>query len=937
ISYVIHYLETNGIEVLRQRYFLPGDTAEAISAQLNETRTRGRIFLPLGGPDIAMYEQFMRAVQMADLPSYDYAVVLVLNSYNVNGLSMPWKANPELLRYYSNAIIIYNDCYNSEAARNFASKIGVSTDNADQLALYMTLYETIFFYNNLIEAQKFVLDSRGLLNFVRNQLFIGPFANYTLNEVTNRITPFRVIKSKSGDPMDLASIALHTSQCPADANKQCVQLVAHLLDTGNTTIELPLDMPVCGFEGELCEQTSTVLVIIGIVAGLALLSILFFIYRRVKGNEIRDMPWSLPVSHVQFIETNKNGETTRNQDNSFQSLQLLQELGPPPGTATGNRDDVQKRSAERGRPRLIPLPPKTRLATITNNFACVYTYPFIEKRSNFNRDEIQLFYQIKLCVHDNVNAFLGISYDSPEFLVAWQMCFKGTLTDVLMTATTEQTQVEAKKMTNNIRGAFVRDMLKGLEFLHSSQINYHGALTPNNCLVDSHWILKLSGFGMPRLLNRWRHKRTISTVDKTMFIPNSELHYYAPEVRSFWKELHASGRTEMGYIDDAIGKRADVFSFGMVLYEILYKKKFVSIPDEIGVPADDEFNVGDSPNYMFHFDAEAKIPETIDVPEDEDVHQDLRANMKKCWYRDPKTRPELIMMRRITDSTLKVSGSLVDQMMKNLENYTNDLENLVKERTAQLEIEQASAENLLLELLPKTVANELKMGRQMEPKTYKHSTILYSDIVGFTSLSSESTPMEVVKLLSGIFQAFDNIITRHDTYKVETIGDAYMVASGVPDPSKNHVRNIAQVALKNREFLEGYEIPHRPGQHLHCRWGFNSGPVYTGVVGFNAPRYCIFGHTVSLAAKMESSGIPDKIQMTVKSHQLLTARFPEFKCSPRGQVKVEGLGTFLTYWLDGVEELLVSDRSSYKRTIDESERGSMERETSTVPDRPPID
>ncbi|KAK6021214.1 hypothetical protein OSTOST_13122 [Ostertagia ostertagi] len=83
-------------------------------------------------------------------------------------------------------------------------------------------------------------------------------------------------------------------------------------------------------------------------------------------------------------------------------------------------------------------------------------------------------------------------------------------------------------------------------------------------------------------------------------------------------------------------------------------------------------------------------------------------------------------------------------------------------------------------------------------------------------------------------------------------------------------------------------IPHRPGQYLHCRWGFNTGPVFTGVVGIRAPRYSVFGPTVTIAAKMENSGIPDRIQMTLKSHQMLTARFPEFKTSSRGSVKIDG-------------------------------------------------
>uniref|UniRef100_A0A1I7WDT6 Guanylate cyclase domain-containing protein n=1 Tax=Heterorhabditis bacteriophora TaxID=37862 RepID=A0A1I7WDT6_HETBA len=150
---------------------------------------------------------------------------------------------------------------------------------------------------------------------------------------------------------------------------------------------------------------------------------------------------------------------------------------------------------------------------------------------------------------------------------------------------------------------------------------------------------------------------------------------------------------------------------------------------------------------------------------------------------------------------------------------------------------------------------------------------------------------------------------------METIGDAYCVASGIPSPSKTeHVRNIATIALLQREvsikdkiiitrklFLYDFMIPHRPGQYLHCRWGFNTGAVFTGVVGIRAPRYSVFGPTVTIAAKMESTGIPDKIQMTLKSHQMLSARFPEFKCSTRGSVKID--------------DLLRSDRSIFDKAM----------------------
>lgn len=174
--------------------------------------------------------------------------------------------------------------------------------------------------------------------------------------------------------------------------------------------------------------------------------------------------------------------------------------------------------------------------------------------------------------------------------------------------------------------------------------------------------------------------------------------------------------------------------------------------------------------------------------------------MHKCFNGRVDLRPDANMARKITDATLKISGGLVDQMIKNTENYTSNLEALVSERTGQLEVEQKRSDELLTELLPRSVINELKMGRTVAPKHYKSVTIMYSDIVGFTSLCSESEPLEVVTLLNGMFTAFDNVISEHKAYKVETIGDAYLVASGVPEKIKtDHVREIASTALKQRE------------------------------------------------------------------------------------------------------------------------------------------
>ncbi|KAK6759253.1 hypothetical protein RB195_021083 [Necator americanus] len=530
------------------------------------------------------------------------------------------------------------------------------------------------------------------------------------------------------------------------------------------------------------------------------------------------------------------------------------------------------------------------LATINQTYVLVETIS-LKERLVFYKHDVDLLLKVKHFNHENINPFIGLSYDSTHLYVLWTHCFRGSLAEQIFGRKDERATFE-----NNFRGAFVRDILKGLDYIHNSPIGYHGSLTAGHCLIDSHWILKVSGFGLSRMLFRMKTRKNSIIFD---------LHYFAPEIRSELRAHMFSSKFEALHLRNTIGKAADMWSFGTILFEILFRRKYVDVEDYYD--CEDDVLICEKADDLL----EAKPPI---VPEDRQIHADLRGLIQKCW--DNENRPDISRARKITDATLKMSGSLVDQMIKNMEEYTNGLEELVKRRTGLLEEAQKKADELLSELLPKSVAEELKVGRRVDAKNYKSASILYSDIVGFTSLCSESEPMEVVALLSGMFQKFDHIISVHNGYKMETIGDAYCVASGVPNPSKTeHVSNIATIALLQREFLYDFMIPHRPGQYLHCRWGFNTGPVFTGVVGIRAPRYSVFGPTVTIAAKMENSGIPDKIQMTLKSHQMLSARFPEFRCSSRGSVKIDGIGTLLTYWLDGVEDLLKSDRTPREKEL----------------------
>jgi class 3 adenylate cyclase len=190
-----------------------------------------------------------------------------------------------------------------------------------------------------------------------------------------------------------------------------------------------------------------------------------------------------------------------------------------------------------------------------------------------------------------------------------------------------------------------------------------------------------------------------------------------------------------------------------------------------------------------------------------------------------------------------------------MEQYSENLERIVQEKTEFVFEEKRKTEELLYQLLPRFITDELKAGKHVKPESFEAVTVFFSDIVGFTTLSAESTPMQVVDLLNDLYSCFDAIIDMYDVYKVETIGDAYMVASGLPIRNGNeHSKEIARMALDMRKAISVFKIKHLPKRILQLRVGIHTGPCVAGVVGLKMPKYCLFGDTVNTASRMETHG-----------------------------------------------------------------------------------
>nr|CAD2146630.1 unnamed protein product [Meloidogyne enterolobii] len=492
--------------------------------------------------------------------------------------------------------------------------------------------------------------------------------------------------------------------------------------------------------------------------------------------------------------------------------------------------------------------------------------------------------------------------------------------------------------------------LKDFSFYIILFLRMHGSLCLQNCLVDSNWNVKLTNFVTDELCgDKLRHNELKYMMDSEIEREKQKKRREKEEKkREKQKEREREGKErrdvsssesledqklEEAIVNDKVRDQAnmkkyvqyapeiireflsakhlpigtqasDIYSCGMVLYQILFKlEPFVEknlspqkLLNRIAMANDNDQIIRPIfPNQV----------QTVANPAEEAYNLQLLSALEACWLEIPEMRPNIKRLKAIVNANLKStgSGSLVDQMMKMMEDYTANLELLVKERTQLLEEAQQQADRLLKNMLPSTIADDLKAGRPVPPQLYTNSTVLFSDIRGFSRMAANSTPYQVVAFLNDMFSGFDAIIAKHDAFKVETIGHTYMVVSGVPRENGNlHVQHIADIALKMRTFVSNFKVGHRPEEIIMVRIGFHSGSVAAGVVGLAAPRYCLFGDTVNMASRMESTGLANKIQISESSFNLLKCFFQQFIAVERGKVEIKGKGECTTYFLDGKDQ-----------------------------------
>ncbi|GAA6219961.1 heat-stable enterotoxin receptor-like [Lates japonicus] len=403
------------------------------------------------------------------------------------------------------------------------------------------------------------------------------------------------------------------------------------------------------------------------------------------------------------------------------------------------------------------------------------------------------------------------------------------------------------------------DIAKGMSYLHASDIQVHGRLKSTNCVVDNRMVVKITDFGCNSFLS-----------------PDTDL-WTAPE------HLRKHGTSQKG----------DVYSFAIISQEIVLRKCtfYTECCSNRAVKL--------SRVIMSYFRPDLNL----EMASEKEV--EVYMLIKSCWDEDPEKRPDFKKIENCLGKIISKihnqdNESYMDNMLRRLQMYSRNLEHLVEERTALYKAERDRADCLNFMLLPGPVVKSLKETGVVEPELYEEVTIYFSDIVGFTTLCQYSTPMEVVDMLNDIYKGFDSIVDHHDVYKVETIGDAYMVASGLPRRNGNrHAVDICCMALDILAFMGTFQLRHLPGIPVWIRIGVHSGPCAAGVVGMKMPRYCLFGDTVNTASRMESTGHPLRIHVSQPTINILQRTDCKFEYEVRGETYLKGKGTVMTYWLTG--------------------------------------
>ncbi|XP_041124875.1 guanylate cyclase 2G-like [Polyodon spathula] len=614
------------------------------------------------------------------------------------------------------------------------------------------------------------------------------------------------------------------------------------------------DMPECGFNNNLCGLPNNnasalilVLALLGATTAAGICVALLVVNKNKLRKQNDDIWWRVNYNDIEIIKDMKENQ---NMNKSLSTTLSAKE--------SGSVESHTMESSKIGKEIIYTTTALYNGDQVAIKYLDRQVATDVRKPSII--EEFKVLHKLR---HENLVYFIGACIEPPNICILTQYCSKGSLKDVL-----SNTDIELDWM---FKLSFAYDIVNGMVFIHNSNLRSHGNLKPTTCLVNSRLQVKLTGFGLWEF--RYGPKHRVIAQENPKY---DELYWTAPEIL---RQVH---HTFNGT------QKADVYSFAIILRELIYD-------GETGPYHDLQMEPEEIINKIKDLSAMVRLRPSLSADK---CNENIIAMLNTCWDEHPERRPTFLSIKRqLQEASTESHVCIVNNMVNKLEKYANHLEEVVEERTNQLTAEKKKIDQLLSSMLPSYIAEELIAGKSVEPESFESVSIFFSDIVGFTSMCSISSPLEVVNLLNDLYSLFDEIIKIYDVYKVETIGDAYMVASGLP--IRNGIKHAEEIATMSLHFLSAsmmFKIRHLPDEKLKIRIGLNTGPVVAGVVGITMPRYCLFGDTVNTASRMESNSLSMKIHVSESTASILY-KIGTFQLDLRGDVELKGKGNQRTYWL----------------------------------------
>ncbi|OQV20628.1 Atrial natriuretic peptide receptor 1 [Hypsibius exemplaris] len=590
----------------------------------------------------------------------------------------------------------------------------------------------------------------------------------------------------------------------------------------------PLNQPLCGFSGLgnsdcLAARATTFVVgesVVALLGAIFLGWLLVLVRRRHAHQRLRNRPWFVSPEDVQA-----------------------------PAVVAQVADETKRELRSRARSSAAGL-----VGRVTFKDREVWAGSVsLPSRPNFDDPRLlHLCDTIYACHHENINRLIGII--AKPSLSAFVVIFeafgeKGSLRDLLTDGA----------ISREFQKSFVQDLIQGVGFIHNSKLRYHGCLTDAHCIIDRHFVLKISKLGHQHLQELCRNDRQQVPAEAR---PLGELNIWTVALEM------VAGQLESHAYSPAAA--ADICALGVIMFKIF-----------MGSVTPFEREQGELPGQAVH---SPLVPDDI---------SDL---IVQCCNEEPLRRPTIraVQMEIFSKLQIRHQDNLMTRTLKRHEIYAKDLELKVGERTRELLEQRRLCDSLLEEMLPRIIVERLRANQDVTPKMFDMVTVYFSDIDGFPAYAVNSSPYDVIFFLNQVYSTLDALIIKFDVYKLETINDSYVVVSGLPIPNgTGHAQAIALMAIS---FLEGYSATAFRGD-TSLRVGMHSGPVAAGVVGHRTPRYCLFGDTVNTASRMESHGEPGRIHVSSKTAEFLQ-EVPQLRLYSRGTTTIKGKGKMETFWLE---------------------------------------